>query len=91
MVSISGIYPALWVIFCSRRRPWFLQFRTMLGQCTTTEEIETLLKGKVRRWDTLEDCSVSRGGAEGGEAMDEDVNIQAEGRESTVFVHGGYV
>jgi len=76
------------VIFCSQRRTWFPQFRTRLGQCTTTEEIETLLKGKVRQWHKLKDCFVSRGGAEGGEAVDEDVDIQAEGPTLTEFLHG---
>ncbi|KAH9036172.1 FMN-linked oxidoreductase [Lactarius pseudohatsudake] len=69
-----------------RRRTWFPLFRTRLGQCTTTEEIETLLKGKVRQWHKSKDCSVSRGG---GEAMDEDVDIEAEGRKLTEVLHSG--
>ena len=72
--------------FCSRRRTWYPQFRTGLGQCTTTEEIETLLKGKVRRWHKFKDL---QGGAEGGEAVDEDVDIIAEGRTLTESLHAG--
>ena len=90
MVSISDMnLPALGVIFCSRRRTWFSQFRTKLGQCTTTEEIETLLTGKVRRWHKLKDNSVSQGGEEEGETVDEGVDIQAEGRKLTEFAPSG--
>jgi hypothetical protein len=89
MVSISDITPALCVILCSRRRTWFSRFRTKLGQCTTMEEIETFLKGEVRRWHKLKDGPVSRGGAEGGETVDEDVDIQTEGRKLTEFPHSG--
>lgn len=66
-----------------RRRTWFPQFRTKLGQCTTTEEIETLLRGKVRRWHKLRDSPLSRDEVEGDEAVDEGVNTQAEGPELT--------
>ncbi len=62
---------------CSRRRTWFSQFRARLGQCSTQEEIETLLKGKLRRWHKLNDCAVPRSGT--GGAIGEDVDIQAEG------------
>ena len=89
MVSFSDLNSALCVISCSRRRTWFPRFRTKLGQCTTTEEIETLLKGEVRRWHKLKDSPISRGRAEGGEAVDEDVDIQTEGRKLTEFSHNG--
>ncbi|KAI9465322.1 FMN-linked oxidoreductase [Lactarius psammicola] len=72
-----------------RRRTWFPQFRTRLGQCTTTDEIETLLKGNARRWHKLKDCSVSRSGAEVDEAMGEDMDMWAEGHELTEFLHCG--
>ena len=47
------------------------------------------MKGKVRRWHKLKDYFISRGGAEGCEAVDEDVDIQAEDRTLTEFLHGG--
>ncbi|KAI9510287.1 FMN-linked oxidoreductase [Russula earlei] len=45
-----------------RRRPWFSRFRKMLGQCTSLDEIEELLRIKLRRWHGLTDLSVPRGG-----------------------------
>ena len=34
----------------SGRRPWFAQFRAALGRCASPEDIERLLRGRVRRW-----------------------------------------
>ena len=34
----------------SGRRPWFTQFRAALGRCASLEDIERLLRGRVRRW-----------------------------------------
>ena len=47
------------------------------------------MKGKVRRWRKFKDNSVSRGGEEEGETVDEGVDIQAEGRKLTEFPHSG--
>jgi hypothetical protein len=73
---------------CTWRCTWFSQFRMKLGQCTTTEEIEILLKGKVKRWHKLKDTTISQGRAE-GEMVDEGVDIQAEGRKLMEFPHSG--
>lgn len=65
------------VMLRSRRRPWFPQFRTKLGQCASLNEIEALLNVKVRRWRGLTDLSVPQRGKEGREAIDEDAGIHA--------------
>jgi hypothetical protein len=58
------------VMFYSKRRPWFLQFRIKLGQCTSLDEVEALLRVKVRQWRGLTDLSMAQ--AEGKGAVDED-------------------
>jgi tRNA-dihydrouridine synthase 1 len=67
-----------------KRRPWFLQFCTKLGQCTSLDEIEALLRVKVRRWRGLTDLSVVQ--TEGKEAMDEDTGIRTQGVDLTGFL-----
>jgi hypothetical protein len=76
--------PALSVTPRSRRRSWFLQFRTRLGQCTSLDEVETLLKVKVRQW---------RGstGKEGAEAIDDDAGAQEGDVRLTGFLDDGEV
>ncbi|KAI0266471.1 FMN-linked oxidoreductase [Gloeopeniophorella convolvens] len=36
--------------FQCERRPWFSRFCTQLGQCMSLDQIEVLLRGKVRDW-----------------------------------------
>ncbi|KAI0066799.1 FMN-linked oxidoreductase [Artomyces pyxidatus] len=38
------------IAFHCQRRPWFTHFRVRLAQCSSVEEIESLLRGRVRRW-----------------------------------------
>jgi tRNA-dihydrouridine synthase 1 len=68
----SSMDSALSVMFCSERRPWFSKFRTELEQCASLDEIEALLRVKVRRWRGLTDLSVAQGRVE---AIDEDTDI----------------
>lgn len=71
----SSMDSALSVMFCSNRDPWFSEFRTELGQCASLDEIEVLLRVKVRRWRGLIDLSVAQG-REG--AIDEDTDIPSQ-------------
>ena len=77
MVGTSTMDSMPSVMFYSKRRPWFLQFRTKLGQCTSLDEIESLLKVKVRRWRGLTDLSMVQ--TEGKEAMEEDTGTRVQG------------
>ena len=77
------------VTLCSQRRPWFPQFRTKLGQTTSLDEIEALLNVKVRRWLGLNDPSVSRGGKEYEEAIDEDSGMYAHDLNLSGFLDEG--
>ena len=83
--------PALSVTPCSRRRSWFPQFRTRLGQCASLDEVETLLKVKVRRLRGLTDFSISQGGMAGAEAIDDDVGAQERDVRLTGFLDDGEV
>lgn len=74
---------ALSVMFCSNRHPWFSKFRTELGQCASLDEIEVLLRVKVRRWRGLIDLSVAQGR---GGAIDEDTDIPSQGVDLTRFL-----
>ena len=76
--------PTLSVTPRSRRRSWFPQFRTRLGQCTSLDEVETLLNVKVRQW---------RGstGREGVEAIDDDAGAQEGDVRLTGFLDDGEV
>jgi len=65
------------VTLCSQRRPWFPQLRMKLGQTTSLDEIEALLNVNVRRWRGLDDPSVSPGGKEDKEGIDEDSGMHA--------------
>ena len=78
MVGTSGMDPTLSVMVCSKRRPWFPKFRTKLGQSTSLDEIEALLRIKVRRWRGPADLSVAQTRME-DEVIDEDSDIQAQG------------
>jgi len=64
-----------------RRRPWFPQFRTKLGQCASLDEIEALLRVKVRRWRGSIDLSESQEGA-----TDEDAGTKARYLDLTGFL-----
>jgi len=74
MVGINQMNPTLSVILRSRRRLWFSQFRTKLGECTSLDEIEALLNAKVRRWRGMTNIP---DGEEGKGPMDEDAGIHA--------------
>lgn len=74
VVGVSGMNPAFLITPCSRRCSWFPRFRTRLGQCASLEEIETLLKVKVRRW--RGSSSISQGGMEDAEVIDDDAGLQ---------------
>ena len=57
----------------SGRRPWFAQFRAALGRCASPEDIERLLRGRVRRWRgdaAPDDDSDDSDADEGGEEVD---------------------
>lgn len=77
MVGTSSMKQTLSLMFCSKRRPWFPKFRAKLGQCESLDEIEALLKVKVRRWRGPADLSASQGRIE-DETIDEDADIQAQ-------------
>jgi hypothetical protein len=77
MVGIKQMKPTLSIIVRSQRRPWFSQFRTRLGQCTSLDEIEALLNAKVRRWPGMTNIPVPRDGEEGKGPIDEDAGIHA--------------
>lgn len=74
---------ALSVMLYSERRPWFSKFRTKLGQCTSLEEIELLLRVDVRRWRGLTDLSVAQSRVD---AMNEETEIPSRGFNLTVFL-----
>lgn len=80
----SGMNSALFVMLCSTRRPWFSKFRTKLGQCESSDEIEALLRVKVRRWRSLTDLSVVQDRVE---SIDEDSDIPSEGVDLTGFLN----
>jgi hypothetical protein len=63
------------VMLCSKRRPWLPKFRSELGQSASLDEIEALLRVKLRRWRGLKDLS-------GGK----DAGIQAQGADLTGFM-----
>jgi hypothetical protein len=71
VVGVSGMDPALSMTPCSRRCSWFPRFRTRLGQCASLEDIETLLKVKVRRW-----RGSSSSGMEDAEVIDDDAGLK---------------
>jgi len=71
------------------RLPWFPQFRTKLGQTTSLDEIEALLDVKVRRWRGLNDPTVSRGGKEDKEGVDEDSGTHAHNLNLKGFLDEG--
>lgn len=77
MVGTSCMNQTPSVMFCSKRRPWFPKFRAKLGQCESLDEIEALLKVKVRQWRGPADLSASQGRIE-DETIDEDTDIQAQ-------------
>jgi tRNA-dihydrouridine synthase 1 len=79
----SSMDSALSVMFCSERRPWFSKFRAELEQCASLDEIEALLRVKVRRWRGLTDLSVAQGRVE---AIDEDTDIPSQGVDLTGFL-----
>ena len=74
MVGINQMKSTLSIIPRSRRRSWFSQFRTKLGQCTSLDEIEALLSAKVGRWRGM-DIPVPQDGEEGKGPIDEDAGI----------------
>lgn len=65
------------------RRPWFSEFRTKLGQCTSLDEIEALLRVKVRRWRGLTDLSVTQGKVD---AIDKNTDIPSQEVDLTGFL-----
>ena len=73
------------VMVCSKRRPWFPKFRTKLGQCASVDEIEALLRVKVRRWRGPADLSVAQSRTEDKEVIGEDSEIQAQRVDLTGF------
>jgi len=78
----SSLDSALSVTLCSERRPWFSNFRTELGQCASLDEIEALLRVKVRRWHGLTDLSAAQGRVE---AIVGDIDIPSQGVDLTGF------
>ena len=83
MVGTTSMDSTLSVMVCSKRRPWFPKFRTKLGQCASMDEIEALLRVKVRRWRGPADLSVAQSKMEDREIIEEDSDIQAEGVDLT--------
>src|SRR5579863_7424930 len=77
MVGINHMDSTLPVMPCSRCRPWFSQFRTKLGQCTSLDEIEALLNVKVRRWREMTNVSVPQDREEVKGPIDEDAGFHA--------------
>ena len=74
---------ALSVMICSKHHPWFSEFRTKIGQCTSLDEVEALLRVKVRRWRGLTDLSMAQGRVK---AIDEDTDILSQGVDLTGFL-----
>jgi hypothetical protein len=78
MVGINQMNPTLSVILRSRRRPWFSQFRTKLGECSSLDEIEAVLNAKVRRWRGMTNIPLPQDGEEGKGPIDEDAGLHAQ-------------
>jgi hypothetical protein len=79
VVGINHMIPTRSVMLRSRRRSWFPQFRTKLGQCTSLDEIEALLDDNVRRWRGLSDLSVRHGRKDDEDVSDGDAGLHARG------------
>ncbi|KAI0312849.1 FMN-linked oxidoreductase [Amylostereum chailletii] len=65
------------IAFQCERRPWFHKFRSALAQCASIDDIEALLKGRVRRWrgEASEGLKAELGAEDGeGEAADDDTH-----------------